>query len=184
MNHFHEIGAIAAFIGARLQYPCPLINGQGNPWTSTIKVDQHKDKFGHVRVYCTLGDPALVQQRWDWLKLNRGGHRFKLKDVAPDNVDGTVFNEEFHRRCVKHDAIWYRRVYRDAVALRPDLEEKIILHADYAELLFATYEEFVTYQSQFDHVKAKFQLASHSELLEYMASVYDPKLKDLMELRD
>src|SRR5579885_617892 len=62
------IGPIAAFIGARLQYPCPVVNGQGNPWTSTILVEQHKEKFFRVRVYCKLADNDLVKKKWSWLR--------------------------------------------------------------------------------------------------------------------
>lgn len=38
-EELRSIDTIAAFIGARLHYPNPLVNGQGNPWVSTISVD-------------------------------------------------------------------------------------------------------------------------------------------------
>lgn len=135
-NDFRLIGPIAAFIGARLQYPNPNINGQGNPWVSTIGVDQHKEKFWMCRIYCTLADPELVKQKWCWLKGHAELRKANPYYMPQGDFEGDEPTQAFKDACLKHDAMHYRRCYIDMVALVPRLRQRVCSQADYFELLF------------------------------------------------
>lgn len=115
-EYWSHIGACAAFIGARLQHRKPLCNSR-NPRCSTIHVEQYKEKFGDVRVYCTLADDEEVRAKWE--EEGNGG------DPTP----------EFRAKCLARDAYFYRRVYLDMVSLVPQYHNAILLAADHEELL-------------------------------------------------
>lgn len=191
-KNFDMIGPIAAFIGARLQYACPHINGQGNPWVSTISVDQHKEKFWKVRVYCDLADPSLVTKKWNWLKDRQrridAGEKFyyRMHREAQKMVieGGHEPPPEFFTRCVLHDAIHYRKVYMDMVNLRPDLRMRICSEADHWILLYETVEEVVVKPEHLDFTCKKFHVKDHDELMAFFKKVYGPSMRDVMELRD
>ena len=195
------IGPMAAFIGARLQYPCPEVNGQGNPWTSTILVQQHKEKFWAIRIYCKLAWPDLVKQKWDWLRDRErrmaAGEKFydRLRDdvIRSQLSNSEEPTEEFKRRCLKHDAIHYRKCYREMVALQPQLQSAICGQADRSELL---YPPFAECEARIDEMVIKgdnwikhfcddiYHLKDVEELKAFLKSVYDPSFRDVMELRD
>jgi len=193
------IGPMAAFIGARLQYPCPDINGQGNPWTSTIHVSQHKEKFFFIRVYCNLADDKLVAQYWAFLKdrerRQEGGEQFYTK-MRQNVVDMVKQNDEpprdFFQRCVKHDAIHYRKVYMEMVALQPHLLSKICSGADHGELLFKQVDEALKelderMSKSDDWHKSylkKYYVDTVEELKALFQVIYNPSIRDVMELRD
>lgn len=136
------LGPIAAMIGARLHYPNPLINGQGNPWVSTILVEQHKEKFFYIRVYCKLAEPGMVKAKWDWIRAHQ-----EMKSKIPssyfpsDDVSEPEPTQAFIDKCFRRDAFHYRRVYLDAVKVIPRLKRRIIAQADYRELLFDNPQE-------------------------------------------
>ena len=109
------LGPMAAFIGARLQYPNPHINGQGNPWVSTILVEQHKEKCWYIRVYCKLAHESLVRKKWQWLKDNKDTFKGPSRFMPNIDVSAAEPTREFYARCVKRDAMHYREVYRDMV---------------------------------------------------------------------
>jgi hypothetical protein len=116
---------MAAFIAARLNYVLPECNSgvHGGKPVSTIHVDQHKEKFWYVRVYCRLADDSLVTKKW--LAERR------------QEADGEVPSAEFRERCLHHDAIHYRVVHRDMARLvHPRLHKRILSQADYFELLY------------------------------------------------
>src|SRR5271156_1821849 len=104
------IGPIAAFIGARLQYPCPDVNGQGNPWTSTIYVSQHKEKFWGVVVYCQLASEKLVAEKWAWCKANEEKLKRLPRRMSPEGVsfEGDEPTPQFKATCFFHDCLHYR----------------------------------------------------------------------------
>jgi hypothetical protein len=193
MSHDNDmIGPIAAFIGARLQYPTPEINGQGNPWSSTIQVQQHKEKFFYARVYCTLAHPDLVKAKWDWLRANRQAMAHKPVRYCKFPEDMTLADPpaNFASQCLLHDAIHYRRVYLDMVALQPQLRGKICSQADCSELLYATYEELL--EKELNSASAswaeiflrRYSVADMDELKGYLQVVYNPTTKVRMELID
>lgn len=185
------IGPIAAFIGARLQYPNPAVNGQGNPWVSTIRVEQHKEKFWYVRVYCKLAAPELVAKKWQWLKENQElRSQVPVRYVAPVDVTGDEPTPEFYQRCLKRDAMYYREVYMDMVALQPHLKGKICAQADYTELLYDTYEEVekridemtVTSDSYLQHACQRYGCNDVVKLKSFMKLVYEPSMRDRIDL--
>lgn len=183
------IGPIAAFIGARLQYPCPEVNGQGNPWVSTIEVAQHKEKFFGVRVYCRLACPELVQKKWDWLRQNKDMQaRLTRRRITQGEFEGDEPTDEFRARCLLHDAIHYRKVYMEMVQLRPDLREPICWGADRVELLQPTIEDLIKRLDE-DEQFLKwntnlYQFATREALDDFFKRVYDPHLNDKMEWID
>lgn len=192
-ENFELIGPLAAFIGSRLQYPSPAINGQGNPWVSTISVDQHKEKFWYIRVYCTLAEPDLVLKKWTWLKdrqrrLDAGEkiycHAWKgLAEMLAGG--GEEPTPEFFTRCALHDAIHYRKVYMDAVRLRPHLRERICDQADHWILLLESPDKIKRdkpEQEEWD--LKKFYVKDHDTLMTFYQKVYNPSFRDHMELHD
>lgn len=195
MNPHNEmIGPIAAFIGARLQYPSPECNGQGNKWVSTIRVDQHKEKFFYARVYCSLAAKDLVKEKWQWMRKN---YEFLSKmrshyvpDLALANAEETTDEEpsvSFIARCVKRDAIHYRQVYLDMVSLQPHLHDKICSQADHRELLFPSLLELLDCLDGLDGAQKleyyyeKYHVDNVVSLKEFMTSVYAPSYKDMYQ---
>jgi len=110
------VGTLAAYIAARMQHPRPRSNGH-NARVSTIRVDQHKEKFGAMRIYCTLAHEDEVLAKWH--EKNNAGD--------PD--------AKFIADCFLADARWYRACYMDMVNIVPNMYEKICGQADYSELL-------------------------------------------------
>jgi hypothetical protein len=128
---FELIGPLAAMIGARLNYVLPRCNSArgGEKLVSTILVEQHKEKFWYVRVYCKLADETMVTNKWlDALHW-------------ASNTDPPLPTDDFRARCFRHDALHYRRVYLDAVKVIPRLKHRITAFADYGELLFDNPQE-------------------------------------------
>ncbi len=120
--HPHPSGPIAMYIAAALQHPNPRCNGIRER-VSTIFVDQHKNKFNYVRVYCSLADKGMVQKSW--------------------NEEGFVGepDSEYLTKCLFNDAKHYRLTYRTMMWLLPQHKEIITRDADYGYLLFDTLEE-------------------------------------------
>lgn len=122
-HEYDPSGSIAMFIAAALQHPNPTCNGH-NPLMSTIRVEQHKNKFDRVIVYCELADTNLVSQSWVGMGKGNGD--------PPD---------EFIQACMYRDAEIYRHAYRRMLSLVPELREMILSRADYAYLLYDTTRE-------------------------------------------
>lgn len=191
-RNFELIGPIAAFIGARLQYPCPQINGQGNPWVSTIAVDQHKEKFWKVRVYCDLADPDLVTKKWKWLKERQRrideGEQFywRMHHEAHKMLieGGDEPPPEFFARCVLYDSIHYRRVYMDMVQLLPHLRARICNEADHGILLHESLQDVNVPDERLVFACKKFHVKDRGELMAFFKKVYEPSFRDMAELRD
>ena len=117
MREIDPIGTMAMFIAAALQHPNPPCNGR-EVRISTIKIEQHKNKFSQVVVYLNLAEQNLVAQRWAEL----------------GNVDQPP--QTFIDSCVKHDARLYRRTYMAMISLVPNKKSEIIARADHTMLLF------------------------------------------------
>lgn len=186
-----DAAAAAAFIAARLQHPCPHINGCGNPWVSTIRVDQYKQKFGHVYVYCELADPSLVAQKWAWLKAN-AGHRARLPAGYTMCIDmsSDALTPEFVTRCVLRDAMHYRDTYLEISALAPRLcgqlqwhaSYRALLHADLDTCLRAVAEETASRPQLVAAERLKYRLDEHDDLDAFMRSVYQPTTRERVAL--
>jgi hypothetical protein len=179
----------ASFIGARLQYPCPENNGQGNPWVSTIKVEQHKIKFDQVRVYCTLAHPSLVQQKWAWLvdreRRRSRGVQFYDRIHSPSllalvQAGEILAPDVFSQSCMMHDAIWYRKVHCQMISMCPDVKRAIIVGADHPELL----HDSPALTDASDHLLQKYGLGSNDALHEFMRRAYTAHQNDILEYRD
>lgn len=197
------IGPIAAFIGARLQYPCPEVNGQGNPWTSTILVEQHKEKLFRVRVYCKLAWPDLVKQKWSWLRDRQlredAGEQFydrlRDNDLREKLRTDAEPPAEFYARCARHDAIHYRQVHMDMVKLltNPQLAKRAIAEVDHTELLHDDVEKAVKHLREWEksennnwkeYFTKKYHVNTNDDVEALFRVVYNPTWKDLMGLRD
>lgn len=174
------ISPIAAFIAARLQYPMPPCNSRHGPRVSTISVDQHKDKFNYVRIYCTLADPEEIKFAW----------------TEHGNEGESI--EEFKALCLKRDMRHYRRCYMDMVAIVPHLRDRICSSADYGNLLYETYAELEAHidevaskekhpnaqMSDMDSMVRRYNAHSVEELKMMFRSVYgEPSIHDL-QLQD
>lgn len=157
-SYWHDVSRIAAFIAARLQHPNPRCNGI-NPRISTIRVDQHKEKFGEPRVYCILASDDLVTAAIVEKNLY----------VTPENVD----------KCLLHDAVHYRRTYLDMIALAPHYRDIIIGGASYWELLKLTKADMLIWldtEENENNVKSylpRWNVGDVSELRDKLSKVYD-----------
>ena len=124
------IEAAARYIGEGLRF-----------WR--VDVRQYKEKFGEVRVYCSLGlhswtqltHPGHAFNRWPrWLNFVAYPGRYSPFRLGLWTLNLAVL--PFHR--------WvYRRYYREARRRWPHLAQEIYRCADYHELLGAR----VTYQT-------------------------------------
>ena len=165
-----NLHVIAAFIGARLNYVLPPCNSgvRGGKLVSTIRVDQHKEKFWYIRIYCALADDSLVRDKW-----------FRDNNDGPPDDEPTP---EFKAKCLKNDASHYRNVYREMVRLQPHLESKICSHADYHELLFPSMvecEQLIdsTCGPTLQHLFKSYGVQDITGLKDYLRTIYDPGWK-------
>ncbi len=116
-DEFDPAGTIAMFIASALQHPRPPCNGRSSR-VSTIRVEQHKNKFNNVIVYCELANANLVSEAW-----------------AEEGNSGPPPGE-FINKCRLHDARLYRSVYHKMLFLAPGYREMMFNWADYGYLLF------------------------------------------------
>ena len=126
MNHTNRVinmGDVAMFVAASLNYPPPQVDGTIRP-VSTIQVGQFKTKFGDVRIYCKLAHRDLVRSMWTCLG-NEG---------EP--------TEQFVQNRIRWDARHYRDCYLSMVRILsnvPDGEQfvsSLVNGADHRELLY------------------------------------------------
>jgi hypothetical protein len=104
-DYFATIDRIAEIIGTALENR-----------NYTIRVYQWKEKFGGVRVYCTLADEDLTNS----LVIPSS----KIKETR-----------------IIEDSRWYRQVYMNVLNLFPQYHEAIIDCADHQYLLCYSKEE-------------------------------------------
>lgn len=181
-----KVGAAAAFVAARLQYPNPRCNGSGNPWVSTILVHQHKEKFGTARVYCELACPAMVSEKWAWLRAN-SELRLPRRHMMQVDASSEHPTPDFFRVCALRDAMHYRDCYRDMASLWPRLASRLLGGADHGELLYDTVDaamEAIVHVSGPDRVpglRKKHHLRETDELRDFLNVVYNPTLMDRLE---
>ena len=157
MTTYHPSGAIAMFIASALQHPNPECNGRQRR-ISTIKVDQHKNKFDQVVVYCTLAHPDLVDTACD---------RERGEDCEPTT--------EFVKKCMFHDAVHYRKCYMQMLQLVPQHRGMILSRPDYGYLLCDKKEDIAACLGV-DHaelVAKKWHLETTDELFSELHRVYD-----------
>ena len=138
-EYWRDVSSIARFIGSNLNYQVPRCNGMGlsgSGMVSTIRVDQHKEKFGEVRVYCALAAPELIEETYKARILKVDEERakgFKSTLVTPEVYAG-------YRLAA--DAEHYRRTYMSMIDLVPHYRDIIRSCADYSELLCYDVAEF------------------------------------------
>jgi len=117
-----NMGDVAMFVASSLNYPIPQF--EGRRFVSTIRVNQFKTKFGHIRIYCQLASPALVQDAWSALG----------KEGEP--------TAEWIENRLRNDALHYRDCYLSMAKILscvPDGDELItylVDSSDYRELLY------------------------------------------------
>lgn len=134
-SHFDLSGTIAMFIASALQHPMPRCNSL-NKRMSTILVEQHKNKFNQVVVYCTLAHTSLVEEKW-----------------TKESNDGPP-TSEFVQKCLFHDACVYRNAYRKMMFLVPQHTDIILSRPDHKELLFDHISEaLLSLQANPPHMK-------------------------------
>lgn len=128
---------VAELLAFKLE--CYSTDYQGNvSKEGTIRVVQHKQKFGSIRVYCSLADILLVKQSID--------------------VSNRAFStpEDIHRyrlNCLILDAKHYRDSYLQFKELFPDLWLDMFSGADYPQLLCENSADY-QYHYRKDHVFA------------------------------
>jgi hypothetical protein len=165
------IGSIAAFIGARLQHPMPETSRRAGQSVSTIGVTQYKDKFGYVRIYCTLADRDLVQVKY---------LQAPLQSASPEPPKG------FRDKCFRLDAYHYRNCYMEMIEIIPRLKLRIRAQADYNELLM---DDVAEMKAQVDRLsrpdpnnhydllggmRARYGAQDNEDLKARLSVLYDP----------
>lgn len=155
-QYWCDIGAIAKYIAAALNYPTPRCNGFGLPGSgmaSTIRVHQFKEKFGDVRIYCHIAAPELVDEAYKQLRKVVDEHK-------PEAATAFQLTKEryAHQRYVA-DARIYRDAYLRMVELVPKYNDAIIACADYRELLCKDEEELEHFiDKNLEHLEQKLNL--------------------------
>lgn len=161
-QYWRDIATIAAFVAARLQYSRPRCNDlydkYPTPRMSTIRVDAHKEKWGEVRVYCTLADTDEVAAKW-----------------REEKNSGEV-TAEFKTTCRVTDAKIYRRAYLDMVELVPHYRDAIVTSADHFEVLYADVNELdralCTLSATSSFLLNKWEVADVEQLRALLHGVY------------
>jgi hypothetical protein len=96
-----------------------------------ISVTQSKEKFGTVRVYCSLG-------YWGFFSLLNPGHVYVHWPKWLYGLDlkyGRPVMQLFNKIVVPYHKFIYRRAYKKAVEKYPFVEERILRTADFPDLL-------------------------------------------------
>lgn len=127
---------VAELLAFKLE--CYSTDYQGNvAKEGTIRVVQHKQKFGSIRVYCTLADILLVKQSIDTTNLAM---------TTPEDVS------RYRMNCLLLDAKHYRDSYLEFKELFPDLWLDMFSGADYPQLLCASAEEYRNHYTNYNFV--------------------------------
>jgi len=126
-SYFSDIEAIAEWIAWGLE-------AQQTGWSvkpnqmSTIAVTQHKEKYGTVRVYCSLAAESKVAPLWRaelrrWNKMDA-----ETRGPKPSK-------QTFARQCLIADLGWFRCVYKKALYCWPQYEAAIKSSAEWSIVL-------------------------------------------------
>lgn len=117
----------------------------------TISVVQSKEKFGTIRVYCSLADPDRMD---DLYTKDRDAHNHRVlsawtyhqrnPDSRAPNINPFPSKDEWVAGRLVEDGIWYRQVYFRYVSLFPHYEYAITSAADYSDLLYKTIEDYAS----------------------------------------
>lgn len=123
-DYFDDIEMIAEWIAWGLEAQQSGWSEKSNQM-STIAVQQHKEKYGTARVYCSLAAESKVNPLWRaelrrWNKLDE-----KTRGPRPDK-------KEFTRRCLISDLRWYRYVYKKALRCWPQYETALTSATEHA----------------------------------------------------
>lgn len=104
--------------------------GDGLRFWGRVSVQQYKEKYGTVRVYCSLG-------LHDWHQLTHPGYAYNQwpRWLWPLNFKGEWLKRLLNRGVYPFHCWLYRRYYKEAVRRWPHLREEILSVADYDELL-------------------------------------------------
>lgn len=136
-NYWAHIGYIAHFIASLLEgWQTSVRRDTTNNDKAiavpikynSIIVNQFKEKFGQIRVYCMLADPDLVEQ------LYNDPHNTWKKKMSL---------EQFREHSLRQDMAHYRSVYLIMKQCFPQYWNAISHAADYSELLYDSKEEYL-----------------------------------------
>lgn len=164
-DYWWTVGTIAEWIAYALE---GSIHGSlpGPQRMSAIAVSQYKEKFGRIRVYCTLANKAIVETFYnnECAQIDANNKRYfawRNGEIAPESREyprpWTIKTyeeryplvvpdwDEFYAEQVRKDIKWYRYVYLSAVRLWPQYKNVIVSAADFSEYLFQTREALDAY---------------------------------------
>ena len=121
-KYFDDVGEAADFIGDYLR-----------KW-GRVGVRQTKEKYGTVRVYCSLGWSNLHDLLWPGYVYNQWKSPWLWK------LEVYFWPKVFHRTGLGYlsyvyHKLLYRRAYKLAVKRWPHIRKEILNGADYRELL-------------------------------------------------
>ena len=115
----------------------------------TISVAQSKEKFGTIRVYCSLADPDRIEDLYarglathEYRVLSAMTYHQSHPNSRAPNIRPFPTKEEWVAGRLVEDGIWYRQVYFRYVSLFPHYEYAITSAADYSDLLYKTLEDY------------------------------------------
>lgn len=96
-----------------------------------VNVTQAKEKFGTVRVYCTLGFYSfhcITHPGRVWIQYPRWIYILDLSI-------GVRVMSVVNKVVVPYHKWLYRQAYKKAIQKLPFIKEEIVIHADYPDLL-------------------------------------------------
>lgn len=167
-NYWEDIGDIAQMIGNDLISPYQMnyYIPEGEDYLkqmSSIAVLQTKEKFGEVRVYCSIGCESIISKKYakhvsEVTKKNNQWAEFLRSQIKPPGYsswwektmraeypispkDFDVFSEEEVFSDIQH----YRNTYMKYVRLFPHYKRSIISAADYGEYILDGKEDAKLY---------------------------------------
>jgi len=139
-NYWSDIDQIARLIALQLEGYCTSYRKNKHDFykfdyadkSTTITVQQYKEKFGSIRVYWTPVNPELVEQKYK--ELCEYNTKFNKPQISL---------EDFRERCLIQDILHYRNTYFSMKSLFPQYWSAMYDGADNHEYLIETKEEYL-----------------------------------------
>ena len=170
-DYWSKVSAIAKVLAAQLEFS---IHGyRAEPYFySTIAVRDYKEKFGEIRMYCSLAEPYLVKRKYeDYLNgINSTNLAYRTYKTLQDGEEVPDWKKrmyeknpndfpvkakslkEFSKERYYEDACYYRQVYLDTVDLFPEYKDVICNAADWDEFLYTDPDKLDKYfQNEIDY---------------------------------
>lgn len=183
-NYWRDISDISIMIGNDLigPYQMNYIRKDDEDYLRqlhSIAVLQTKEKFGEVRVYCSIGCEYIISKKYsnhvsdvnkknkEWQDFMRSGakpagySKWWEKKMREEYPIQPLNKEKFYEDHINSDIMHYRNTYLKYIRLFPHYKDAILGGASFSEYLFETKEDAIKYikemEDEFLESKEKFE---------------------------